>query len=446
MNDRELFEEALDHVEARQINEASKPKRKRPILRWIGAVAAVLAVVITASLVLPSLTLRAGAVSIAEYPKYEWVYRREIRENLPPLHEFWQESLSHILSGQTENAAFSPVNLSMGLSVMAELTAGDSRQQILDALNISDTEALRALFHEIWLATYLDDGNQTLLANSLWLDEQLNYDQNTMDMLAEEYYTSVYRANLDQASDTIGTWLDQQTGNLLKQDTAGIQLPKETVLALYATIYYQAKWSNEFSASNNTQDVFHGSNSDSECTFMNAKLRKMDYYWGEDFGAVGLGLKDSSTMWLVLPDEDKTVDDVLASGEYYSMIFGTESWENSKYVKVNLSVPKFDIRQSSDLKGALQKMGIIEVFDYAAGDFSSAVNREGPVWLTAVNQATRVAIDEKGVTAASYIEFPGAGEAAPPEEIVDFVLDRPFLFVITNRYGIPLFAGVVNQM
>ena len=42
------------------------------------------------------------------------------------------------------------------------------------------------------------------------------------------------------------------------------------------------------------------------------------------------------------------------------------------------------------------------------------------------------------------IEFPGAGSPMPPDEIIDFVLDRPFLFVITNA-NIPLFAGVVND-
>ena len=31
-------------------------------------------------------------------------------------------------------------------------------------------------------------------------------------------------------------------------------------------------------------------------------------------------------------------------------------------------------------------------------------------------------------------------------EEVDFVLDRPFLFVITNQEGVPVFAGVVNHV
>ena len=57
---------------------------------------------------------------------------------------------------------------------------------------------------------------------------------------------------------------------------------------------------------------------------------------------------------------------------------------------------------------------------------------------------TRVKIDEKGVTAASYIELNfGAGAAMPPDEIIDFVLDRPFVFVVT-RDQIPLFVGTVN--
>ena len=33
----------------------------------------------------------------------------------------------------------------------------------------------------------------------------------------------------------------------------------------------------------------------------------------------------------------------------------------------------------------------------------------------------------------------------PTEDEIDFVLDRPFLFVITGAQGLPLFVGVVNQ-
>lgn len=75
----------------------------------------------------------------------------------------------------------------------------------------------------------------------------------------------------------------------------------------------------------------------------------------------------------------------------------------------------------------------------------TAITSDSPVYLTGVNQAARVIVDEQGVKAASYLEFPGAGAAMPPEEIIDFVLDRPFLFVIADVTGVPLFTGVVNE-
>jgi serine protease inhibitor len=53
-------------------------------------------------------------------------------------------------------------------------------------------------------------------------------------------------------------------------------------------------------------------------------------------------------------------------------------------------------------------------------------------------------IDEKGVTGAAYtLSLRGMG--APPDEIVDFILDRPFLFVVQGHDGLPLFVGIVNQ-
>ena len=58
-----------------------------------------------------------------------------------------------------------------------------------------------------------------------------------------------------------------------------------------------------------------------------------------------------------------------------------------------------------------------------------------------------MAIDEKGVTAAAYIEIPGAGAAAPPEDIIDFILDRPFLyFIFDTATGLPVFMGAVTDL
>ena len=89
-------------------------------------------------------------------------------------------------------------------------------------------------------------------------------------------------------------------------------------------------------------------------------------------------------------------------------------------------------------------MGITDIFDLESADFT-AITADTPVFVTGVNQSARVIIDEEGVKAASYIEIPGAGAGMPPEDEVDMVLDRPFVFVIATTEGIPLFTGVVNE-
>jgi len=454
----EKLSQAMAQISDAHIAEAVTPK-KRSLLPWIGAVAAVLALVLVLHITGLPLAVQAKAVATADYPRYQWVYRGDemdpIQENLA---DFFADSMALTLSGAgEENQTYSPANLYMALSVVAELTEGDTRQQILDAAGCNTIEELRQQTNTLWNACYFDDKDQTLLANSVWLDQDLNYDQAVMDTLAENYYTSVYRGDFgsEKTNQAITKWLDKQTGGLLKYYTKNIELSPETVLAVYSTVFYRAMWTenSEFSRANNEGGVFRSPSGDVDAIYMKKKLFQTNYYWGEDYGAVSLGLKDGSRMWFILPDEDKTVDDVLAAGEYANMLLGIsgpEQPENSKYMKVNLAVPKFDIHASGDLKEDVQAMGITNIFDPGKSDFSASVRTDPGsfppfVYLEAVNQATRVAIDEEGVTAATYIEMPAAGAAEPPEEIIEFILNRPFIFVISNRYGIPLFAGVVNE-
>ena len=467
--------EVLDKIDDRYVTETEKaPKKMKKRPYWIGAVAAVLAVVICISSFLNTPIITANAIAlpsdarVMERPDLDdykdresymadmaiWEEalnnRRTARENAAvSLSQFFTEASAEFLSSQNnENALWSPINAYIGLSMLAEITDGDSRNEILDLFGVSEIETLRSQVSAVWESVYEDDGNEICtLANSLWLENGLDYNQDTMNNLAYHYYASVYQTDLgsDSANKSIGNWLNKNTGGMLKDRTDKIDLSPETILALYSTLFFQAKWSDEFNSKNNTDAIFHGLNGDTNVTYMNKKLCQMNYYWHDDYSAVALSLKNGSTMWFILPDEGKTTADVLNGGAYGEMISlgdGEDGWQNKKYMKVNLSVPKFDISAQADLKEGLQAMGITDIFSFETAEFTQAL--EGPACITGANQSLRVAIDEKGVTAAAYIEIPGAGAAAPPEEIIDFILDRPFLFVITNS-GIPLFAGTVNQ-
>lgn len=84
------------------------------------------------------------------------------------------------------------------------------------------------------------------------------------------------------------------------------------------------------------------------------------------------------------------------------------------------------------------------MFDPTFSDFSPLARDANGIFLGKSQHAARVMINEEGCAGAAYSAMVAGGAEYPPDEI-DFVLDRPFLFVITGVDGLPLFAGVVNQ-
>ena len=462
---------ALEEISDKHIKEAEKPpkKKKRTFLRV--AVAAALVIAIGTNMMNAPMRIKAHAVAIACEPRimerpdsddyknrdewkvdYDlWDTERNFRNETTAqaassLSSFFVNGNSLFLStDKNENKLWSPVNAYIGLAMATELTEGETRQQILELFGTDDTETLRKQVSAVWESVYQDNSNEIcVLANSLWLEKGLRYNQEVMDALAYYYYASVYQGDLgsSKTNKDIAAWINNNTGKFLKDSAKSITLSPETIMALYSTLYFQAKWSDEFSKSQNTEGVFHMRDGDAQAVYMNKKLKQMNYYWGENFSAVMLGLKNGCGMWFILPDEGMSVNDVLNDGTYMEMLLSNE-WEDYKYMKVNLSVPKFDVSSTMDLSEGFKNMGVANVFSENVAEFTK-LTADSPIYLTGANQSVRVQIDEEGVKAAAYIEFPGAGSAAPPEEVIDFVLDRPFLFVITND-NIPLFAGCVNN-
>lgn len=364
------------------------------------------------------------------------------------LEGYFRRSIPEFLRDGTENSVCSPLNVYMALAMLAETTDGAARQEILDLLGSSNMGDLRAQAGDVWNAHYCADGaSACVLANSLWLDSGLTYDSGTVDRLAESYYASVFQGDLgsEEANQLLRDWINAQTNGLLAEQAENLKLDARTVLALASTIYYRAKWSNEFWPENNTEDVFHSPDGDRTATYMNQELSYGPYYWGEDFGAVYLRLEDNSKMWLILPDEGLTPADILTSGQALKLVLG--GWletEDQKSLRVNLSLPKFDAGSDLRLEDSLKNLGITTVFDPETADFSPILPGH-EAWLDTVNHAARVKVDEEGVEAAAYTVMAVVGAGMPPMEEMDFTLDRPFLFVITSQDDLPLFAGVVNQ-
>jgi len=495
---REKIENALNEISDSFIREAAGAKTKPRLAPWFGVVAAVLAAALIAGALWqpgsalpkstqhPSPTLTGTptvppqgatvrswqlcnkyALSPVQYPQVcsypledDFSAYKQWRSDQTALHDqpegyadslqdHFAEAIPLLLKNNGSNAVCSPLNIYMALAMLAETTAGESRQQILRLLNADSIEALRTQAGQVWKAHYNDDGLSTsILGSSLWVRDDYRCIQETADLLAQHYYASVYSGDLgsEEMNERLRTWLSAHTGGLLDSYVDKVQLDPRTSLALVSTILYQVQWVNFFSEKGNTESSFHGTAGDTTVVFMNDLLPYGPYYWGDHFGAVGLSLEDGSRMWLFLPDEGTTPEQLMESGEVFSFLAQDHnSYENRKNLMVNLSLPKFDISCELELTQQLKALGITDVFQMGIADFSPLLQEKDGGFVSDVKHAARVAVDEEGVTAAAYTMIMRAGAGMPPEEEMDFVLDRPFVFVIESRDSLPLFAGIVNQ-
>lgn len=367
------------------------------------------------------------------------------------LDPFFARSISTYLTHTTsENRVYSPLNLYMALAMLAEVTDGESRRQVLDLLGSDSIDALRRQATALWNANYRDDGAVTsILASSLWLNEDVTFVQGTMDRLADTYYASSFQGEMGSAgfNKALQNWLSEQTGGLLKEQAAGVEMSPETILALATTLYFRAKWAHEFNENNTREGRFSLLSPDGDtltCDFMHQSTSR-NYYWGEKFSAVSQPLEGSGAMWFLLPDEGVSVNELLTDEQAMDFLLSNGGWDNSKFLTVNLAVPKFDVVSGMSLVDGLKEMGVTDVFDPSRSDFSPMTRDMDGIFLSRAQHAARVTIDEEGCAAAAYTVMMACGSAMPPEEEVDFVLDRPFLFAITSADGLPLFVGVVNR-
>lgn len=360
------------------------------------------------------------------------------------LDEFFSDTAEVFLSNtEGENRVYSPLNIYFALAMLAEVSEGESREEILTLLECDNIEALRTKTHTLWNAHYRDDGLVTsLLGSSVWLDRSLAYEERAVEALKNFYYASVYRGEMgsEELDAVLEEWVREQSKGLL---TAPDMLSSETLFALVSSIYYKTAWDDKFFEGKNTDGVFHGSRGDGACVFMNMQKTAM-YSWGEKFSSASLSLQEGEMVFL-LPDEGVSIDECLADAEVRRFLQRNGRWESSVGIKINYSIPKFDVSSEIGLEDGLRQLGVDSCLS-AGADFSPLLGENAPLATAlAIEHRARVRIDEKGVEGAALTEIT-AGSAMPPEDEVDFVLDRPFLFLIRSGDGLPLFVGVINQI
>lgn len=361
---------------------------------------------------------------------------------------FAEDAALAFLTGNDENKVYSPSNIYMALAMLAEITDGKTRNQILAALDAEDMTELRDEAEQLWYSSNTDDGQSLVLTgNSLWGSNDFAFNQQTLENLADKYHAYSFTGTMgsDIMNQTYKEWLSERTKGLLDSCVGDAKLDPGSILNLVSTLYYKSAWTSAFDPSSNETADFNGSRKTTSTTFMTDTSTGVYYQdSNKTFTAVSKDLYEG-TMWFILPEEGYSTDKVLASDDLYELM--TEPYDNdciSNFARIHMAIPKFDISCRLNLIDGLKKLGITDVFTPMKADFSPLTTTEG-CYVATAEHAARLLIDEDGVEAAAYTNIDVSITSIVVEQY-EFRADRPFLFALTNNDGVILFQGVVNNI
>ncbi len=367
---------------------------------------------------------------------------------------FYDRMMKQFLIGEAgKNRVFSPANIFVSLAMLAETADGNSRQQILELFGVNNIDDLRKQAQLLWEANYFhEDAVASEMANSLWLNKDLWYKEDLLKELSNTYYTSSFVGEMgDSAYNALlQNWINEKTRGLLQEQVAGVQMEPSAVLNLVSTIYFGARWTDEFVPEKTVSGVFHSTIGDVDCEFMSYDYeRSLKYvFFGNGYKALSLQLGTYS-MYFFLPNEGVSVNDMLRNNNLCDLlVYDQDSADkdlSNHFWDVKLSVPKFDVSQDVDLKSGLQALGVADIFDSNSADFSPMLVEADGVAVSSIQHAAKVSIDEEGCTASAFTRTDYGMGAPEANGQLDFILDRPFVFCIGDGHDSVLFAGVVEQ-
>lgn len=379
---------------------------------------------------------------------YDWLRETQnvVRQDTTDYSFFLNRMVKAFLTRtEKENQVLSPLSIFHALTVMVELTEGDTQREILSVLGLSDADSAETAMNLSYRANLASGGAEVRPFAMLWFDESVNLNQHKMQEIANTIYAGSCQGKMIDSDyqNAISSWLNTATGSTLPVESRTLKVDAKTKLILLTTIYFHDKWENEFERRKTKAAIFHTQEGDVRVPFMRQSCW-LNVCINDSYTAVPLDFEGGDSLWFILPKEGYSPEDLLREDFFTSF---PPDWQHKVKRDVHMEIPKFDIHEDFELLETLQAMGIQRLF----GDNSQTpytVTEDGlNIKIDQAKHSAKLKIDERGCEAAAYTIMMGIAAAGIPETPprMDFILNRPFLFALTGKGNLPLFMGIVRQ-
>jgi serpin B len=336
--------------------------------------------------------------------------------------------------GNRNNFCFSPYSVGEGLAMVAIGCSGDTANQIQHTLNYSLSFLPLYQYLNKALISSPDQPSQIYLANGLWIDKQIPLAPPFAKVFQRNFGEPLQLLPFAQdpvaSINTINRWTSEKTKGKISPILENSGVTKDTRAILTTAFYATAPWKNSFDRQTQYLSFYANSTrmikiemAHSIATYPvveEGQWRLINIPFAENPGGLELTLS-------VFTSKEAASIDALEK------MFNWNNWikwqKNAQDKEISLTLPRFRIENTINLKDEFKKFGLTNIF-MPAGDFSSLTSDKN-FFINMALHKSFIRIDEKGADASGANYTLQESTVKKGQEEVS--VNRPFIFVLWDR-------------
>ena len=373
------------------------------------------------------------------------------------------------LSNPNRNFVYSPLSISMALSMLSVGAVGETLTQIHEVLGFSGKNAVlqqgqgalaqqlerrneRGKGPRIRKVSYDFAGNlldgsvqvamrprhqQLALSTDVWFGAGTHLSPTAASTVGRFYGPSLHIADFrhrhEQCRVAINNYAADITAGMIPEILPPRTLGPQTTMVLTSVLYFRGAWLSPFDKRRTEPEVFYGADGDQHLVPTMQTTGRMGYSATPELTVIVLPYSTMELEFVVAMPTLGTFREVAEAFDRASS--SPFSRAGIQHRLVELHLPKFQMSSppATPLVAALKNAGMTDAFSPERADFSRWYSQAEarPFLAHAAHQAV-VIVDEQGTEAAAATSVSTRQMDLPAEPVV-VAVDHPFIFWIRDR-------------
>ena len=326
----------------------------------------------------------------------------------------------------------SPLSVTYVMGMLNDGAAGKTEEEITSVLGFGagDKAAVNAYCQALIQQAPLADPSVKLqIANIVAADEDVVLEDTYKQNMSDYYEADVASLDFSEPAslDYLNGWCNEKTEGMIPKIID--ELSPEAKLVLMNAICFKATWTEKFDEQDTKEETFTKADGTAGTVPMMYRNALIQYGANDVFSSVCLpfGSGDKYRMYVLLPSEGKSVDDVVN-------VLTNDFWEKNRpsgNAVVDLKLPRFKTNSDIRLNDLISQLGAPSMFDSEKADFAGISKNYKDLYVSLLKQKAAIEVSEEGTKASAVTVAMIDTTSGPMDyEKATFHADRPFVYLI----------------